>query len=76
MQRKEREQKTLQHQEARRKKEEEAAKQKIEDQRRKQEVLIALVFEDRIYICGEFIGEGKTKTAFRNNKTTRNKKKI
>lgn len=38
LQRKEREQKTLQHQEARRKKEEEAARQKMEDQRRKQEV--------------------------------------
>lgn len=38
LQRKEREQKTLQHQEARRKKEEETARQKIEDHRRKQEV--------------------------------------
>lgn len=36
-QRKEREQKTIQHQEARRKKDEEAARQKMEDQRRKQE---------------------------------------
>ena len=38
LQRKEREQKSLQHQEARRKKEEEAARHKMEDQRRKQEV--------------------------------------
>lgn len=36
-QRKEREQKSIQHQEARRKKEEESAKQKMEEQRRKQE---------------------------------------
>lgn len=39
LQRKEREQKTLQHQEARRRKEEEAARNKMEDQRRKQEVM-------------------------------------